>query len=208
MAEDIELKRLELDEKRFQAETEKQSAELEIKREELKAKIQGDKRNILFSSPLIIGALSAVFGLLGTGVGASLQGYWNTTLERQKFESALIQKALDTTDKDTAKKSLLFLVKSGLIQNLNQAKIEQIPAEDLPIRAYHQAVDEGEITISEAKTILKNNGYYNGEINETNDQLFIDSIQKFQRDKKIQYPDGRLGLATNLELKKLSKENP
>jgi lysozyme len=105
-------------------------AELALKEKELAAKLEGEKRNIWFTSPLIVGALSAIFGLLGTGIGAALQGYWNTQLERQKFESVLIQKALEQKDREEVAKSLLFLVKAGLIQSLNAEKIEKLVKEE------------------------------------------------------------------------------
>ena len=50
--------------------------------------------------------LLALVGLVGTGVGAVLQGFWNTRLEREKFEFSLIQKALDTADKNEAGRNL------------------------------------------------------------------------------------------------------
>ena len=94
-------------------------AELTLKEKELAEKTESERRNIWFTSPLIVTALSAIFGLLGTGIGAVLQGYWNTQLERQKFESVLIQKALEQKDREEVAKNLLFLVKIGLIQSLN-----------------------------------------------------------------------------------------
>jgi hypothetical protein len=95
------------------------------------------KRSSVFSSPLVLGLFSAIFGLLGTGIGAALQGYSTLQLERQKFESSLIQKALDTKDKSEAAKSLLFLVDSGIIQSLDAARIRKIAEnpEQLPILA-------------------------------------------------------------------------
>lgn len=100
--------------------------EIALKEQEAKAKIELDKRGIWFSSPLVIGIFSAIFGLLGTGIGAALQGYSSLQLERQKFESSLIQKALEIKDRDEAAKTLLFLVDSGVIQSLDGEKIRKI----------------------------------------------------------------------------------
>jgi lysozyme family protein len=61
--------------------------------------------------------LAAVFGLLGTGVGAVLQGVYNLQLERQKFESSLIAKALEPDDQDKRAKQLDFYIKIGLIKD-------------------------------------------------------------------------------------------
>jgi len=100
--------------------------ELQIKEQEVKEKAAVENRNLWFSSPLLVGVASAVFGLLGTAVGAGLQGYFNFQLERQKFESALIQNALETDDTSQAIKRLQFLVDSGVIRSLDAAKIQQL----------------------------------------------------------------------------------
>ncbi|NJP11539.1 MAG: hypothetical protein HC866_20410 [Leptolyngbyaceae cyanobacterium RU_5_1] len=102
--------------------------EVALKEQEIKEKLNLEKRNLWFSSPLLIGVFSAIFGLLGTGIGAGLQGYSNFhlekqkfdsnfQLERQKFEFSLIQKALEIKDRNEAAKQLLFLVNSGIIQS-------------------------------------------------------------------------------------------
>jgi WD40 repeat protein len=78
------------------------------------------------SSPLILGLFSAIFGLLGTGIGAALQGRSALQLERQKFEFSLIQKALNTEDKNEAAKWLQFYVASGIIQTLDAGRIRKI----------------------------------------------------------------------------------
>jgi uncharacterized membrane protein YeaQ/YmgE (transglycosylase-associated protein family) len=39
-----------------------------------------------------------LFGLVGTAVGYVLQGHYNQKLEQQKFEAAIIQKALAASD--------------------------------------------------------------------------------------------------------------
>ena len=75
-----------------------------------------------FASPLLL----ALVGLVGTGVGAVLQGFWNTRLEREKFEFSLIQKALDTADKNEAGRNLKFLVDAGLISQFDAKKIEAL----------------------------------------------------------------------------------
>ena len=51
-------------------------------------------------SPLLNAVvLASVFTLVGTGLGTVLQGYWQTELERQKFEAVLIQQALQPESK-------------------------------------------------------------------------------------------------------------
>ncbi|HEV7681288.1 MAG TPA: peptidoglycan-binding domain-containing protein [Pyrinomonadaceae bacterium] len=172
-----------------------------LRKRELDAKIKGERKSIFLTSPLIIAILSAVFGLLGTGIGAALQGYWNTKLESQKFESSLIQKALETTDKDEAKRNLLFLVKAGLLRSLDETKIERIAnnPDDLPLVSRHQAVETGYMSIRRAKQILKDSGFYKGEINDVNDKEFVEAVKKFQAANGLQ-ADGALGLNTAKEL--------
>ncbi|MDJ0707242.1 MAG: hypothetical protein QNJ46_28540 [Leptolyngbyaceae cyanobacterium MO_188.B28] len=129
--------------------------ELALKEQETKARIELEKRGIWFSSPVLIGVASAIFGLIGTGVGAALQGYSNFNLERQKFESnfqlerqkfefALIQKTLESSDRKEAAKQLLFLVDSGLIQSLDSEKIRKSAAnpDQLPTFLPLPAVEE------------------------------------------------------------------
>jgi hypothetical protein len=102
--------------------------EIALKEQEIKAKIVLDNRNIWFSSPLLLGMASAVFGLIGTGVGAGLQGYSNFQLERQKFEFELIRQALNNDDRNEAAKQLLFLVDSGVIESLDSTKLRRLAA--------------------------------------------------------------------------------
>lgn len=101
--------------------------ELKLREKELDAKIaaggENARRNAWLASPLLVAVGSTIFGLLGTGVGAALQGFSNTALERQKFEAGLIQKALETTDKSEAATNLLFLAGIGLISQFDTQKI-------------------------------------------------------------------------------------
>ena len=110
--------------------------EFSLKEQELRANINQKTREVWFTSPVLIGIASAVFGLLGTGVGAALQGYANIRLERQKFEFLLIQTSLEPSaegdsddDRQEAARQLIFLVDSGIIQSLDAEKITQL-AED------------------------------------------------------------------------------
>lgn len=119
---------------RFVAEEELRlkQAELRLKTLDLEAKLKEQKTLQWLSSPLII----AIIGLIGAGVGALWQGYWNNKAEQQKFESTLILKAIDTSNQDESKKNLLFLVNSGLVPSLDQEKISKLAEEssNLPTR--------------------------------------------------------------------------
>src|SRR5438552_14658709 len=101
-------------------------AEYALKVQEFKAQSKVNERNSWFTSPILVVVLSALFGLLGSGIGAALQGYSNTQLERQKFEATLIQKALESTQQEERARNLLFLVDAGLIKSLDSRKIEEL----------------------------------------------------------------------------------
>jgi hypothetical protein len=83
-------------------------------------------KHLWLTSPVVIGVTSALFTVLGTGIGVLLQGHSNTQLERQKFESALILKALETTKKEDTANNLKFLLDAGLIQSLDKGKIYEL----------------------------------------------------------------------------------
>jgi hypothetical protein len=100
--------------------------ELALREKEIEAKIKLEKRGLWFASPLLIGAITAISGLIGTGVGAVLQGYSNSTLERQKFEFTLIQTALKAPTQNEQAKQLLFLINSGVIISLDGSKLRNI----------------------------------------------------------------------------------
>src|ERR1700716_510438 len=89
---DIERLKLELERARLEADTALKREELAIKDREIRikeAEALSPKKDYfeLFKSPITL----ALVGLLGTGIGAALQGYWNLRLEQQKFESEMIK---------------------------------------------------------------------------------------------------------------------
>lgn len=96
-------------------------AELDPEAEELRHRREGKKR--WFMVPLVAAAL---FTGLGTVLGAVLQGYFNYGLEQKKFESVLIQRALEQREASERAKELLFLVDIGAITNLNAQKIKEL----------------------------------------------------------------------------------
>lgn len=133
---DIDLEKLRLEERWLEADVKSKMDELAFKREELNAKHTGERKNILFTSPLLAAALTAIVGLLGAGVGAALSGYWNTKLERSKFEFTLIQKALELKDRREAAKNLKFLVDAGVIQSLDSGKISSLADDPTSLPTY------------------------------------------------------------------------
>jgi hypothetical protein len=103
-----------------------QQKELAMREKELEAKIKLDQRNIWLASPLLIGCVSAVAGLIGTVIGAILQGNATYNLERQKFEYSLIQNALKAPNQEDAAKQLVFLVDTGVIKSLDGNRLRNI----------------------------------------------------------------------------------
>ncbi|MDJ0580967.1 hypothetical protein [Crocosphaera sp.] len=105
--------------------------ELALREKEVEAKNRLDRKGLWLTSPLLIGSITAISGLIGTGIGAVLQGNANFKLERQKFEFNLIQDALEASNQKEAAKQLLFLVNSGVIISLDSQKLRSI-AENNP----------------------------------------------------------------------------
>jgi tetratricopeptide (TPR) repeat protein len=68
-------------------------------------------------TPVMATVLVAVIGVLGTAVGAYLQGRLNIELERQKFESELILRGLDSADPNERANYLSFLVDADLLSS-------------------------------------------------------------------------------------------
>src|ERR1700749_1975177 len=122
----LELEKVGIERRRLESDAKFREAELKLKREELNAKLASERKSILFTSPLIVAGLTAVFGLIAAGVGAAFQWYSNNQLERSKFEFTLIQKALEIKDRREAAKNLKFLVDAGVIQSLDGGKIASL----------------------------------------------------------------------------------
>jgi peptidoglycan hydrolase-like protein with peptidoglycan-binding domain len=131
--------------------------------------------------------------LIGTAIGAALQGYWNVEVERQQFESNLIIKLLEgKADEKQRAKNLLFLLDADLVSTLDERKIREL-ADDpgrLPI-----ILPSVTLTVREAKALLRAHGFYSGEINDAADNAFRDAIIKFQESQGFAI-DGLLGSIT------------
>lgn len=176
--------------------------ELAIRREEARAKLAADRRNVWFASPLLLGLV----GLLGTGIGAGLQGFWNARLEKQKFEASLIEKALAAADRNEAARSLKFLVDAGLINGLNTENIRTLAETPQQLPAFFgPAIRDALISARDAKTVLQRLGFYTGTINDELDEDLRKAVADFQADRKIEI-DGLIGGATLLKLREALPE--
>jgi hypothetical protein len=105
-----------LEQAKLDLEKRKIEEDIRIKREELEIK-RRDSTKSVWSSPLLV----AVIGLFATIMANIIQNYLqsegNRNLERQRFESTLIQKALETGSSEEAAKRLQFLVNIGFIKD-------------------------------------------------------------------------------------------
>jgi hypothetical protein len=120
MEEDIELAKHKLEEKRFEAELRLKEAELDLKRLEIETKIESERRSRTFVfSPQATALLAGLFAIFGTIIGSYIQGRSNAESERQKFESSLIIKAIETGDPKKAAHNLSFLLRAGFLHDSN-----------------------------------------------------------------------------------------
>jgi murein L,D-transpeptidase YcbB/YkuD len=184
--------------------------------DEERANPDSQKHGIWSASPLALAAASAVFGLLGTAMGAAISGYWNTRLEQQKFEFTLIQRALDADNQNDKAQNLSFLVEIGLIQRLNRASIERLAkspekipqTESFSIQSDRVGVHltSGIISVADAKRVLTTKGFYSGQIDDHIGPDYQAAILKFQKANGIN-ADGVVGAMTARKLKSILDES-
>ncbi|MEM6737485.1 MAG: peptidoglycan-binding domain-containing protein [Bacteroidota bacterium] len=166
--------------------------DLEILKLYLEKKSQ---RRLFFGSPVFTLVASAIFGLIGTGLGAWLQGRANLELEQKKFESSLIINMLDTKTQADAALNLQFLVKAGLIRD-KEGLISQLSSKpkSLPI------IGKGRLSTSEIKQMLNDLSYYNGKIDNIYDDSLKHAVFEFQVRNKLSIADGLVGAETQRAL--------
>jgi hypothetical protein len=141
------------------------------------------------TSPLLL----TLVGLIGTGTGAVLQGFWNTRLEREKFEFSLIAKALAVPNKDEAAQNLKFLVDAGLINQFNSEKIAKLAANPKTLPDFLGL--SGLIPVRQGKMILSRVGTYQGAIDDELNDAYRKAIIDFQTSQNMA-ADGLIGPQT------------
>ncbi|NVM64923.1 hypothetical protein FHW88_003212 [Mucilaginibacter sp. SG538B] len=151
--------------------------------------------------------LSAIFALLGIGVGAWIQGVANRNLEKQKFEADLVLKMIETNgDQQAAAQNLNFLVQTGLVNDdslrVKLSKIIKHPGEvpSLGDLSADRKID----LLTETQKQLKSLGYYAGPIDGQESDIFRKAVMAFQEHCKL-IPDGMLGAKTLQQLSTASK---
>lgn len=144
MKNDIEHSKLELEKERTERELDLKSIELDLKREELTLRRELETKKPLTSSPLTAAIVSGFLALVGIGVANFYQSRANLLLEREKAQSGLILKAIETGNPEAATKNLLFLLKLGLINDPTGriAALEKNP-EDAPFLPSSSNDDDG-----------------------------------------------------------------
>src|SRR5438874_79821 len=111
MDKDIEIRKLELEERRLEAEIEHKKEELKLEREQFKA---GQRKKGFLSqmlSPVGVGVIAALIGLLGTAASSLINSY----TERKKQESGLILEMSKISDEKVRSKNLLFFARGGYL---------------------------------------------------------------------------------------------
>lgn len=160
-----------------------------------------ERRAAWIASPVVVAVCTAVVGLFGTAAGVVLQGYWNTQLERQKFEFGLIQKALEATDQNDAARKLQFLLDAGLIRQFDADRISKLvkQPENLPL-FFGSTIRIPGISPRDVKAVLAHIGLYKGEINDQDDTPMRQAVMEFQRSKGMP-ADGMIGAMTAQRLR-------
>ncbi|MFL5051953.1 MAG: hypothetical protein ACJ8D4_17755 [Xanthobacteraceae bacterium] len=105
----LSLEQAKLDLERWRAEE-----DVRLKREELELK-RSDLNRSTWSSPLLLAIIGVFASILVNTAQNFFQSRANINLERQRFESAAIQKAVETANKQDAADRLKFLLDLGLI---------------------------------------------------------------------------------------------
>lgn len=144
MEEGIEITPLQLEQKRIEGELRFQEQELVLRREESQAKIkeiEHKKNSIYFSITATIGV--ALFGLLGTWLGAYMQERSNIKLEEKKLQSSLFMKAIETNDTTTARNNLIFLLNARIILDPDSS-IRRALKGNIPMRSFFGLIRSGE----------------------------------------------------------------
>lgn len=109
-------------------------------------------------NPVAGTVIVALIGLFGTGIGASIGGYYSIRLEQEKLRSSLILKAVETTDPKSALNYLKLLQNTGLVKDL-EVTIEEwskdstaVPLRPTPNQVALAELDNAEKSVRVAST--------------------------------------------------------
>jgi len=133
---DVERIRVEGDLRLREMELETRKNELEFKKEKWSREIaKGSIWSLASIGPGAATILAAAIAVIGGIIGASITGYANLGLEREKLRSRLILKSVETRDPKEAIKMLRFFLDLGLLEDTTGAiaEYEKNP-ERIPLR--------------------------------------------------------------------------
>ena len=116
----------------------------------------------------------------------------NTRLKPEKFEFALIQKALDTADKNEA----VATYEAGLISQFDGKKIEALASTPDKLPSFLGAASV--IPVQLAKRALESLGMYKGPINDENDEVFRKAVMDFQKSRNLPAEYDSVGSTTSM----------
>lgn len=102
-----------LEDRKFEADCRFREMELQIKRDEAGARLAAQKDR----SPILIPIWVAVVGLVGGVLLTAVQGCFNGQLEKDKAQSNLILKAIETGNVQDSATNLRFLIEAGLLED-------------------------------------------------------------------------------------------
>ena len=154
MQEDLEHKKFELEKQKISNEHQARLEELRIRESEL-------KRQTLRPSwfQILSGIVIALLTVLGTAFTAYYKGQSTVNVERLRFESDLIMKAIETGNDENSAKNLLFFVKAGFLTDEN-GKIKELneEPEKSPVLPTDNSVRPSKIDAAALSSL--NLGYY------------------------------------------------
>lgn len=106
---------IELEHLKLEFEKNKHAQEFELKEKELELRlVEYRKKNL---NPGLVAILIAVIGILGTAIGAYLQGINNQKLHERKHDSDIIVKGLNLESNEKRREYLHFAAKLGLFKD-------------------------------------------------------------------------------------------
>lgn len=130
MSNDLEHDKLKLEQERLRQKTELKREALAVRKLGIERGVKNEEKSFGLSSSVTVAVFAAVFGFMGVVFAQWLQGkatvtvekernLANITLERQKFASSLVLKALENPNTEESGKAMLFLVDAGLLEDPN-----------------------------------------------------------------------------------------
>jgi hypothetical protein len=96
---------------------------------------QNKEKTYFTISPFAASIAGALIAVLGAFAGAIVQGYFSLALERQRFESDLVIKLVETDSPVKARDNLIFFSRTGFLRReISEALKKEIAIPALPVR--------------------------------------------------------------------------